>query len=107
MIIGIDASRAVTAQRTGTEAYAYFLLRALIPLVAKKGYLLRFYFNQSPSATLFPLADHVENVVIPFPRLWTHLRLARELRQHPPNIFFYTGPCDTLFVSWAQRRDHS
>ncbi len=101
MIIGIDASRAVTAQRTGTEAYAFFLIQALIPLAAERGHQLRLYFNQPPPANLFPQADCVTSIVIPFPRLWTHLRLALELQRRPPDLFFtpahvipytYTGP---------------
>jgi glycosyltransferase involved in cell wall biosynthesis len=88
MLIGIDASRAVTRQRTGTEAYAFFLIQAIIPLAAEKGHRLRLYYNQSPPANLFPQASHVESVVIPFPRLWTHLRLAWELQQRPPDVFF-------------------
>ena len=42
MIIGVDASRAVTRQRTGTEAYASFLIQALIPLAAQQSHQLRF-----------------------------------------------------------------
>jgi glycosyltransferase involved in cell wall biosynthesis len=88
MIIGVDASRAVTGQRTGTEAYAYFLIRSLIPLAAQRGHRLRLYFNQPPPPDLFPVDDFVERVVIPFPRLWTHLRLAWELWRRPPDVFF-------------------
>lgn len=87
MIIGIDASRATTGQRTGTEAYAYFLIRALIPLASARRQL-RLYFNQPPAADLFPLSEHVERVIIPQRRLWTHLRLGRELRRQPPDVFF-------------------
>lgn len=88
MILGIDASRAVRGRRTGTEGYAYYLIRALISLTAETDNQLRLYFNQSPAAGLFPTASHVEQVVIPFPRLWTHLRLAWELRRRPPDLFF-------------------
>ncbi|MCP4425004.1 MAG: glycosyltransferase family 4 protein [Chloroflexi bacterium] len=88
MLIGLDASRAVTRQRTGTEAYAYFLIRALIPLAAERGRQLRLYFNQPPPSDLFPQSDYVEQVVMPFPRLWTHLRLAWELHRRPPDVFF-------------------
>lgn len=88
MILGIDASRAVTGQRTGTEAYAYHLIQALIPLTAVKSHQLRLYFNQPPPPGLFPTAPHVQQVIIPFPRLWSHLRLAWELQQRPPDIFF-------------------
>lgn len=88
MVIGIDASRAVTGQRTGTEAYAYFLINALIPLAAQRNHRLRLYFNQSPPSGLFPDADHVETAVLPQRYLWTHLRLARELHKNRPDVFF-------------------
>ncbi len=88
MIIGIDASRAVTTQRTGTEAYAYFLIRALIPLAEAQGLRLRLYFNEPPPVGLFPTSAAVESVVIPWRRMWTHMRLGRELGQNPPDIFF-------------------
>lgn len=87
-LIGIDASRAVTRQRTGTEAYASFLIQALLPLAEAAGHRVRLYFNQPPPAGLFPSSAQVTHVVIPFPRLWTHLRLAAELHQHPPDVFF-------------------
>lgn len=88
MIIGVDASRAATRQRTGTEAYAYFLIDALIPLAAQRGHQLRLYFNQLPPSDLFPEDGFVEHIVIPFPRLWTHLCLAWELQRRPPDVFF-------------------
>ena len=96
MRIGIDASRAVTAQRTGTEAYAYFLIQALIPLAAQAGHQLTLYFNQPPPNDLFadntavttPLSTSVSQTIIPFPRLWTHIRLAAELHLRPPDVFF-------------------
>lgn len=86
MVIGIDASRAVTLRRTGTEAYAYFLIRALLPLAAERGYHVKLYFNQPPTQ---PISDApYEAVNIPFPRLWTHLRLSAELHRNPPDLFF-------------------
>lgn len=88
MIIGIDASRTTTGQRTGTEAYATFLLQALIPLALAHHHRVRLYFNQPPPSELFAAFPAAEHVAIPFPRLWTHARLADELRQHPPDVFF-------------------
>lgn len=88
MLLGIDASRTVSAQRTGTEGYAWFLLQALLLLAAERGIHLRLYFNQSPPAGLLPPANHVENVILPQKLLWTHVRLARELHQRPPDVFF-------------------
>lgn len=87
-VLGIDASRATTSQRTGTEAYAYFLIKSLIPLAEARGHQLRLYFNQLPADGLFPQSDHVEIVHIPLARLWTHLRLAWELQRRPPDVFF-------------------
>jgi len=88
MLIGIDASRAATGQRTGTEAYALHLIRALIPLAGARGHSLRLYFNDPPAADLFPAAPHVAPTVIPLRRLWTHARLGHELRSRPPDVFF-------------------
>lgn len=88
MIIGIDASRTAVGLQTGTEAYATFLIRALISEVAEKGHSIRLYFNQPPAPELFPKTEYVEEVIIPFRRLWTHVRLGRELRKNPPDIFF-------------------
>lgn len=86
MVIGIDASRAVTTRRTGTEAYAYFLIRALLPLAIQRGHHVKLYFNQPPD---HPLSNAPHEVIaIPFPRLWTHLRLAAELQRNPPDLFF-------------------
>ncbi|MCL4266502.1 MAG: glycosyltransferase family 4 protein [Anaerolineae bacterium] len=101
MLIGIDASRAVTGQRTGTEAYAWFLLRALLPLAGAHGHTVRLYFNAAPSPDLFPPASHIEEVVIPFARLWTHVRLAAELQHHPPDVFF--TPAHVIPLSYHGR----
>lgn len=88
MIIGIDASRAASAQRTGTEAYAFHLIRALLPLAAERGHAVRLYFNQPPPSDLFVSSPPAEQVVIPRARLWTHTRLRAELIGRPPAVFF-------------------
>lgn len=88
MVIGIDASRAVSGQRTGTEAYAFFLTEALIPLACQRGHQLRLYFNHPPTNDCYLKGSNVEWAVIPWPRLWTHLRLASELHRRPPDLFF-------------------
>ena len=101
MLLGIDASRAVTTQRTGTEAYAYYLIRALIEQTRASDIRLRLYFNQPPPANLFSPAPHIEQVVIPFPRLWTHIRLAWELHRRPPDVFF--TPAHVLPLTYRGR----
>jgi len=86
MLIGIDASRTVTRQPTGTEHYARGLIRALVELGTP--HRLRLYFNTPPPEGLFPRSEGVEQRVMPWPRLWTHLRLALELVRHPPDVLF-------------------
>lgn len=85
MLIGVDASRAASRQRTGTEAYSLHLIRAMVK--AAPEHCFRLYFNRAPEPGLFD-APNVEPRVIPFPRLWTHVRLAAEMRQRPPEVLF-------------------
>ncbi len=86
MLIGIDASRAAKSQRTGTEAYAYHLIRALLPLADEQGHVVKLYYNQPPAEPISDIPHHP--VPIKFPRLWTHIRLATELQRRPPDVFF-------------------
>jgi glycosyltransferase involved in cell wall biosynthesis len=87
MLVGVDASRATTEGRTGTEVYSLSLLRELI--VQSAGRRLRFYFRQAEQVGLFP-DEGVgwEARVIPFPRLWTHIRLSLEMLVAPPDVLF-------------------
>lgn len=85
MRIGIDASRATVPRRTGTESYARRLIQALLD--CGSGHDLILYFRDSPAPGLFP-AGGVRRV-IPFPRLWTHVRLSLELLTQPrPDVLF-------------------
>jgi glycosyltransferase involved in cell wall biosynthesis len=84
MLIGIDASRVTAARRTGTENYSLHLIRELLALGATHHF--RLYFNQPPLLDFFP--GLVERRVIPFPRLWTHLRLSAEMMARPPDLLF-------------------
>jgi glycosyltransferase involved in cell wall biosynthesis len=86
MLIGIDASRAAYPQRTGTENYSLFLIRALLELDRVNQY--RLYFSHPPAADLFSAATNVQLRTIPFPRLWTHARLSWEMAARPPDVLF-------------------
>lgn len=83
MVIGIDASRAVSPQPTGTETYSLRLIQALLYL--RPAHSFRLYFRTPPPGNLFPSA---EICVIPFPRLWTHIRLSWEMARRPPDVLF-------------------
>ncbi len=83
VIVGIDASRAVSPRPTGTEIYSQRLIHALLSLGSDHHF--RLYFRSTPDPTLFPQA---ELRVIPFPRLWTHVRLSWEMARRPPDLLF-------------------
>jgi len=87
VIIGIDASRAALARRTGTETYAYQLIQALADLTSAE-LRLRLYTPRPPAAETWPSSPFVETRIIPFPRLWTHVRLAAEVARRPPDVLF-------------------
>ncbi len=87
MLIGIDASRTAVARRTGTENYALSLTRELLALgQGSAGHRFRLYFNDPPPPGL--IDGRAEQRVIPFPRLWTHLRLSWEMAARPPDLLF-------------------
>lgn len=83
MLIGIDASRALDAQPTGTEIYSRRIIEALVALESPHHF--RLYFRSAPPPHAFPGA---ESRPIPFPRLWTHARLSWEMVQRPPDALF-------------------
>lgn len=86
MNIGIDASRAARRERTGTENYSLHLIRALLELGSPHRF--RLYFNQRPVPNLFPPSPQADWRIIPFARLWTHLRLASEMLFRAPDVLF-------------------
>lgn len=87
MLIGIDASRATRARRTGTETYSLHLIRALIE--AGADHQLRLYTPELVGGErIIGSREYGEVRVIPFPRLWTHLRLAWEVSRYPPDVLF-------------------
>lgn len=80
-MIYIDASRYNnTEKRTGVENYSYFLINELVRLYSKEITLI------TPRRIDLPVAQ----IVIPFARLWTHIRLSWEI--------FKTKNIDNLFV---------
>jgi glycosyltransferase involved in cell wall biosynthesis len=84
MRIGVDASRTTARWRTGTENYSLHLIRELVRLAPDHRFWL--YFNQAPPPGLFAAGG--EQRIIPFPRLWTHVRLSWEVLRQPPDVLF-------------------
>jgi glycosyltransferase involved in cell wall biosynthesis len=87
MLIGIDASRAVTSRRTGTEYYSLRLIQALLALDSPHKF--RLYFSRFHAETFSEMdIQRVELRIIPFARLWTHIRLGIEITRRPPGALF-------------------
>jgi len=85
MIIGLDASRAVKAIKTGTEYYSWEILRHIVVQDSQVDF--RLYAPSLPSEP-FPSSSNIEWRLIPPKRLWSQIHLAKELRKHPPDVIF-------------------
>lgn len=92
MKIAIDASRTTVERVTGTEHYAIALIREMIR--ENTQHELTLYFRDPPPDDLFPASDNVRYGVIPFKRVWTHLRFAGALWRDRPDVTFV--PAHTL-----------
>ncbi len=82
--IGIDASRADLAIRTGTENYSRQIIDHLLRL--NSNHRITLYFNSAAPPAEF--ADRAECRCIPSPRFWTHGRLSIEMLRNPPDLLF-------------------
>lgn len=91
MIIGIDGSRAVKNNRTGTENYSYSLLKEIAKLDHKNQYYV--YFDKEVMED-FLNQNNFKKIIIKASRVWTQYRLARELFKNTPEILFI--PAHTL-----------
>jgi glycosyltransferase involved in cell wall biosynthesis len=103
MRIAIDASRCTVPRPTGTEHYALQLIRHLIRANDQRArpHQLTLYFRDAPAPDLFPASPHAQMRVIPFRRLWTHLRFAAALWQDRPDLTFV--PAHTLPLAFPAR----
>ncbi len=85
MVIGVDASRAVMANKRGVEYYGWYLLRALLEIDQKNQY--RLYAPHLPH-NHFGEYPNAEWKILPAQRLWSQYRLAKEVRSNPPDVLF-------------------
>lgn len=97
-IIGFDASRCFHPAPTGTENYAYHILRHLVSLKEAAAYSWRLYVSAPPAPLPWLQQDHVSVCVLPPRRMWTHRALAQEVRRHPPAVLFV--PAHVLPFTW-------
>lgn len=83
-VIGIDASRITVDRLTGTETYTLQLLRAMAELAPPDE--IELYLNAAEPLAGVDLPG--TPVCIPFPRLWTHVRLSAEMARRRPGVLF-------------------
>lgn len=91
MLIGIDASRANRALRTGTEWYSFHIIRHLIAVDKENEYVL--YLDAEVAADLAEAIKPYENVHFkvlawPWPFFWTIGRLSLEMIFKRPDVLF-------------------
>jgi glycosyltransferase involved in cell wall biosynthesis len=86
MIVGIDASAAVKAQRTGTEWYAAEIIQSILSIDKINKYRL---YSKIPCPLDFDIAgQNTEWCELPFGPGWTLFRLSWEMMRKPPDILF-------------------
>jgi glycosyltransferase involved in cell wall biosynthesis len=93
MQIGIDASRALRARRTGTERYSLEIIRHLLALPEAAAHQWRLYSDAQPdpscAARLAAAGQrNVEWQILPARRLWTHRTLAAAVTHDRPEVLF-------------------
>lgn len=103
MVIGIDASRANRAFKTGTEWYSYYLIINLIKIDQENRYVL--YSDQPLSEAFLSQLNLTENTRVkvkvlkwPFKYLWTLGRLSLEMIFWRPDVLFVPAHALPLFV---------
>ena len=84
-IIGIDASRATIERQTGTERYSRRIIEEILDQGVEQCF--RLYVNGKVPISLSQRVG-TQQRLIPFPRLWTHVRLSAELALHPVDALF-------------------
>jgi glycosyltransferase involved in cell wall biosynthesis len=83
-VIAIDASRAATSSKTGTEWYSVEIIRALAAIEERP--ILTLY--ERPGTTFAVDQDGVRHRTVNIPRLWTHLGLSSAMIRDRPAALF-------------------
>lgn len=90
MKIGIDASRALRKEKTGTEWYSHHIIRSLLALDADGELIL--YADRALSVKekedWTRQNAHSKVLAWPFKKFWTQGRLSIEMLTHAPDVLF-------------------
>jgi len=88
MIIGIDASRALRPQKTGTEWYSHELIQGLSRLDLVDQIRLYGAISRKKLGFVLPALMQYRHLHWPLKRLWTQGRLSWEMLRMPPDVLF-------------------
>ncbi|PIZ99948.1 MAG: hypothetical protein COX77_00030 [Candidatus Komeilibacteria bacterium CG_4_10_14_0_2_um_filter_37_10] len=85
--IGLEATRASKQQKTGTEWYAWHIIKQLTSIDRNNQY--RIYFKDHLDPDLLSVNNNVKFISLPWvgKKLWTNLRLSWELLLRPVDVF--------------------
>ena len=86
MIIGIDASKLLSNNKTGVEIATSELIKAVLKQDTDNTYWL--YTPQPLKTNGLIDGERIKNIVVPGKRCWTLWALSKELKKNPPDIFW-------------------
>lgn len=86
MIIGIDTSRVTKPKLTGTEYYSIEIIRAIAKFDQQDQFIL--YSQKDPRPRLGKLEQNFKTKIMPFPKLWSQIRLSIEMMFRQPDVLF-------------------
>lgn len=99
MIIGIDASHANKANRTGVEEYCFQMIEEFKKIIPPDVRVI--LFSPTPLLSEFsalPSNWEIKILSWPLKKLWSQLRLSVELEKHPVDIYFSPGQLLPFFA---------
>ncbi len=104
MVIGIDASRANLKRKTGTQWYAFYLIKNLVDIDTSNQYIL--YLNDEPSPELSEIVKKNKNFSFkvlnwPLYSFWTLGRLTWEMIWKRPDVLFI--PAHTMPLIYPKK----
>lgn len=86
MKIGIDTSRVTKERLTGTEYYSIELIKAISEIDSHDQFIL--YAQRDPGPRLGSLPQNFTKKIMPFPKLWSQIRLSFEMIRKSPDVLF-------------------
>ena len=92
MIIGIDASHANKANRTGVEEYCFQIIQEFKKTIPSNVKVVLYSLTELfPELAVLPANWEIKILRWPLKKMWSQFRLAYELWKNPPDVYFSPG----------------